>query len=153
VLTDMAPIDAQRSRTLDLIRSLRDADLGRIHPPTGWTVGQILGHIAASELGTSFFIRRAREGELIQMDVASRDQFNELETEKARHLDLEGLKAELADSNESLRDAFSELTETDLAKPIVWPEWPARTIGGSIPYMVDHEAGHLAQIESALGSG
>jgi uncharacterized damage-inducible protein DinB len=150
VLTDIAPIEEQRSRTLVVVESLSDADISRIHAPTGWTVGQILGHIAGSELGTAFFVRRALAGELIEMDLASRDQFNELETEKAHSLGLDALKAELADSSESLREALGGLTQEDLAKPIVWPEWPARTIGESIPYVVQHEAEHLAQIENAL---
>ncbi len=149
----MVPIDQQRARTLAVVASLAESDLVRVHEPTGWTVGQLLGHIAGSELGTAFFIRRALDGDLIQMDLASRDQFNELETEKALSQDLEELKAELADSSESLREAFAAMAEADLDRAIVWPEWPARTIGDSIPFMVGHEAEHLAQIESALRSG
>jgi uncharacterized damage-inducible protein DinB len=150
VLPEIAPIEYLRAKTLSVAASLSEVDLGRIHGQTGWTVGQILGHIAASELGTAFFIRRATEGEVIQMDLASRDEFNKLETEKARSLDLDGLKAELADSAESLREVFAELSETDLDRPIAWPEWPARTIRDSIPYMVQHEAEHLAQIERVI---
>jgi uncharacterized damage-inducible protein DinB len=147
----MAPIDAQRVRTLAVVASLGEADVDRRHRETRWTVGQLLGHIAASELGTAFFIRRASEGELIEMDLSARDQFNELETEKAKSLDLRALRTELADSAETLRTVIESLSEADLDKPIAWPEWPARTIRDSIPYMVQHEADHLAQVEVALG--
>jgi len=153
VQADITAIDRRRSSTLARVASLSEADLARVDAATGWTVGQILGHIAASELGSAFFIRRAAEGEVIEMDLASRDQFNELETERARSMDLAALNAELADSSESLHEALGGLTQADLAKPIAWPEWPARTIGDSLPYVVAHEAEHMAQIESALGSG
>ncbi|HEY1455114.1 MAG TPA: DinB family protein [Candidatus Dormibacteraeota bacterium] len=152
MLTDIAPIEAQRARTMAVVESLSHADLARIHPDSGWTVGQLLGHIAGSELGSAFFVRRAAQGDLIEMDLASRDQFNDLETEKALAFDLRALKGELADSAEALREVFSELSEQDLEKPIVWPEWPARTIGESIPYMVEHEAEHLVQIEDAISA-
>jgi uncharacterized damage-inducible protein DinB len=146
----MAPIDAQRARTLAVVASLDEADVDRLHRETGWTVGQLLGHIAASELGSAFFIRRASEGELIEMDRSARDQFNDLESEKAKSLDLRALTAELADSAETLHAVVETLGEADLDKPITWPEWPARTIRDSIPYMVQHEADHLAQVEAAL---
>ncbi|MEO8744837.1 MAG: hypothetical protein ABI334_05755 [Candidatus Dormiibacterota bacterium] len=55
------------------------------------------------------------------MDLAARDQFNDLETEKARSLDLDALMAELVDSAETPRIGFAELDEADLAKPILWP--------------------------------
>jgi len=34
---------------------------------------------------------------------------------------------------------------------IRWPDWPARTIRASIPYMVEHEDSHVDQIRHALG--
>jgi len=152
LVADNTPIDEQRARTMAVAATLTEADLDRTHRGTGWTVGQLLGHIAASELGSAFFIRRARDGEVIEMDLVSRDQFNELEVEKARSLDLGALKAELADSAETMRAVLTELVEADLDKPIAWPEWPARTIRDSIPYIVQHEAEHLAQLEAALSA-
>jgi uncharacterized damage-inducible protein DinB len=152
-VTDLlSSVAAERAKTLALLESLAPADLERVHPETRWTVGQILGHIAAAELGSAFFIRRAGEGELIEMDLAARDQFNELETEKAAAFDLGALKSELADSAASLREVFDGLTEADLAKPIVWPEWPARTIGDSIPFIAGHEAEHRGHLQAALAN-
>jgi hypothetical protein len=87
------------------------------------------------------------------MDLASRDQFNELETEKSLTLGLAALFAELADSSASPHEVFGELSQADLAKPILWPEWPARTIGANVPYIANHEAEHLAQIRDALAPG
>src|ERR1700730_8927963 len=149
----LAPVDAQRVATLAVIESLTPSDLGRVNARTGWTVGQILGHVAASELGCAFFVRRAGEGDLIQMDLASRDQFNDLQTEKAGAFDLDAIKTELSDSGEALRQVFEDLEETDLDKPIEWPEWPVRTIRDSIPYIVQHEAEHLADVRATIQDG
>lgn len=146
----LAPVEAARARTIEVLDSLTAPDLRRVHEATGWTVGQLIGHIAASELGSAFFVRRAREGELIEMDQASRDQFNDLETEKAIEFGLDRLRTELADAHDTLHDAFAGITETDLGKPIVWPEWPARTIGESVPYIAGHESEHLAQVSAAF---
>lgn len=146
----LAPVEAARNDTLEVLDSLTPADLRRVHEATGWTVGQLIGHIAASELGSAFFVRRAREGELIEMDQASRDQFNDLETEKAMDFALDRLRSELDDSHDTLREAFADIAEAELGKPIVWPEWPARTIGESVPYIAGHESEHLAQVSAAL---
>lgn len=146
----LAPVEAARHSTLEVVDSLTESDLKRVHEATGWTVGQLIGHIAASELGSAFFVRRAREGDLIEMDQASRDQFNDLETEKAMDFALDRLRIELADAHDTLRDAFADIAEAELDKPIVWPEWPARTIGESVPYIAGHESEHLAHVSAAL---
>ncbi len=146
----LAPLQTARNRTLEVVDSLTEADLKRVHDATGWTVGQLIGHIAASELGSAFFVRRAREGEVIQMDQASRDQFNDLVTEKATDFALDRLRSELADAHDSLQEAFADIDEAELGKPIAWPEWPARTIGDSVSYIAGHETEHLAQVSAAL---
>ena len=146
----LAPVRAQRGKTIELLDSLSDEDLHRVHKPSGWTVAQLFAHIAASELGSAFFIRRAKDGDIIEMDLASRDQFNSLEVEKASRMDAGLLLAELGDSATTLSEVFEELDVHDLDKAINWPEWPAKTIKDSIQYMASHEAEHYAMIEAAL---
>ena len=146
----LSAIHKQREKTLAVLETLSDADLDRVHGPSGWTVRQLFGHIAAAQLGSAFVIRRANEGDLIEMDLGARDQFNELETEKASRYDLGQLKAELLDANSAVEEVFEELHAGDLEKPIVWPEWPAKIIKDSIHYMAAHEGEHLDQIRNAL---
>src|SRR5262249_61822662 len=42
------------------------------------------------------------------------------------------------------------MKEEDLALPIRWPEWPARTIRTSIPYMLEHEDSHVDEVRAAV---
>ena len=145
----LEPLERQRTATLELLDSLDDEQLGAINAATGWTVRQLLMHVARSELGEAFFVRQARDGQLIDMSLDSRDEFNADTVAASDGWSLAQLREEFDDARESLRDAFSGLT--DLNTPITWPEWPARTIGTSIEYMLGHESDHVAQVRAALG--
>ena len=147
----LAPLQGQREETLKVIESLSDADLESVDESTGWTVRSILGHIASAELGEAFFIRMAAAGELINMDTEARDSFNHDEVAKVDGWSLERLRSELDDARETLTEVFGGLVEDDLDRAIRWPEWPARTIRASIPYMLEHEDAHIDQVRGALG--
>jgi hypothetical protein len=149
----LAPLLGQREETLRVLGTLNEADLGRVDDSSGWTVRAILGHIASAELGEAFFIRTAAAGEVIHMDAEARDGFNHDEVAKTSGWTLARCQAELAEARETLVEVFAELSEDDLDHAIRWPEWPARTIRASIPYMLEHEDAHVDEIRSALGKG
>jgi uncharacterized damage-inducible protein DinB len=146
----LKPLEGQRDETLRLLSGLSEADLAREEPDTGWTVRQHLCHIASAELGEAFVIRMAAQGELVHMTREDRDEFNEAEVEKCADWPLDRLKSELEDARANLREVFVELTEEDLDRPIRWPDWPARTIRTTIPYMLEHEDSHLDLVRRAL---
>jgi uncharacterized damage-inducible protein DinB len=147
----LTPLLGQREETLKVFDSLSEADLERIDDGSGWSVRAILGHIASAELGEAFFIRTAAQGETIPMDAQARDNFNQDEVAKTNGWSLERCRSELTDARETLVLVFGELTEEDLDRSIRWPDWPARTIRASIPYMLEHEDAHVDQIRNALG--
>ena len=115
------------------------------------SVRAILGHIASNELGEAFFIRSAAQGDTIHMDPDTRDSFNQDEVAKTAGWSLARCRSELEDARATLVELFDELSEEDLDRAIRWPEWPARTIRASIPYMLEHEDSHVDQIRKALG--
>jgi hypothetical protein len=145
----LAPLVGQREETLRVLDGLSEADLDRRHE-SGRTVRDILAHIAAAELGEAFFIRRSASGEVIQMTPEDRDRFNDDEMGKAAGWDLDRLRVELADARDTLLEVFGELEEDHLDRQIRWPEWPARTIRASIPYMLEHEDAHVDEVRAAL---
>jgi DinB family protein len=145
----LAPLIGQREETLKLLDGLAEADLDREHE-SGRSVRSIVAHLASAELGAAFVIRRAAEGELVPISIGERDSFNEAEAEKARGWDLGRLRDELADSRESLLEAFDSLRDEDLDRHVKWPEWPARTIRTSIPYILEHEDAHVDEIRAAI---
>jgi len=148
----LRPLEGQREETFRLLSVMTEADLDREDPETGWTVRQHLAHIATSELGEAFVIRRAADGEIVHMTREDRDEFNQSEVEKAARWPVDRLRQELETARAELREAFAALDEEDLDRSVRWPDWPARTIRTTIPYMLEHEDSHLDLMRRALGS-
>ena len=146
----LRPLEGQREETLRLLTGLSAPDLDQVDPETGWTVRHHLAHLATSELGDVLVIRRAAKGEIVHMSKEDRDQLNESEVEKASDWTVERLKDELEQARSELRKLFDELDEDELDRSIRWPEWPARTIRTTIPYMLEHEDSHFDLIRKAL---
>ena len=63
---------------------------------------------------------------------------------------LPRIRRELVEAREALHGVFAGMSEEDLNLPIRWPEWPARTIRTSIPYILEHEDSHLDELRSAV---
>lgn len=147
----LEPLEHQRASTLRLVDLLTAEQLDTVHPASGWSVRQILAHVARSELGEAFFIRTARAGQVIDMSLGERDSFNADGVDDTGGWDAARLRSELEDARDALREEFDQLEEADLGLAISWPEWPARTIRDSLPYMQGHEDEHVAQVKQALG--
>ena len=146
----LRPLEGQREETLRLLAELAEGDLEKVDPENGWTVRQHLAHIAASELCEASVIRRAAEGEIVHMTREDRDQLDQSEVEKAAEWSAEQLSQKLEEARNELRVVFDALTEEDLDRTIRWPDWPARTIRTTIPYMLEHEDSHCDLIRKAL---
>ena len=146
----LEPLEKQRTGTLALLDALTDEQINAVHEGSGWTVGQVLAHIARSELGEAFFVRQAQAGQVIDMSLVERDGFNADGATESENWNAERLRAEFKDARDTLREAFGELDEADLDKPIKWPEWTAENIRDSIPFMVGHEDEHVAMVRTAL---
>lgn len=147
----LQPLEGQREETLRILDGLDDGQLEAVFRESGWTVKQIFAHIARAELGEAFFIRSAGAGDMIHMSLEDRDKFNDEQAVDCEAWDRAQLRTELIDARESLREAFAGLDEDAVDLPIRWPEWQARTIRTSIPYMLEHEDAHLDQVRAAVG--
>jgi hypothetical protein len=147
----LRPLEGQREETLRVIESLTPADLDIVVRGDGRTVRQVLCHLIDREHGINFIIRRAVEGEVLHLSPQEKEQFVRWEVGPApARWDLGRIRSELVDAREILRQTFMAMTEDDLGLPIRWPEWPARTILTSIPYLLEHEDSHLDELRAAL---
>ena len=147
----LQPLEGQRAETLRLIESLQAGDLDVVVRGDGRTVGQLLCHLVDREHGINFAIRRALEGEVLHLSQEEREQISRSEAAPApAGWDLVRIRTELAEARESLRQTFLVMGEDDLDRAIRWPEWPARTIRTSIPYMLEHEDSHLDELRAAI---
>jgi hypothetical protein len=147
----LLPLQGQREETLRVIESLASADLDIVVRGDGRTVHQVLRHLVDREHGINFAIRRALEGEVLRLSQEDKEQISRSEADPApSDWDLPRIRSELVDARESLRQTFMAMAEADLDLPIRWPEWPARTIRTSIPYMLEHEDSHLDELRAAV---
>jgi len=147
----LQPLEGQRAETLRLIESLTAVDLDVVVRGDGRTVRQILCHLVNREHGIDFAMRRALAGEVLHLSPEEREQISRSEADPApAGWDLGRIRSELVEARETLRQTFLVMVEEDLDRPIRWPEWPARTIRTSIPYMLEHEDSHLDELRAAV---
>ena len=147
----LQPLEGQREETLRVIESLTSEDLAVVVRGDGRTVHQILCHLVDREHGINFAIRRALAGEVLHLSQHEKDQISRWESDPApAGWDRDRILAELIEAHETLRQTFRAMTDADLDLPIRWPEWPARTIRTSIPYILEHEDSHLDELRAAL---
>jgi len=147
----LQPLDGQRDETLRVIDSLTPDDLDLVARDDGRTVHQLLCHLVDREHGITFAIRRAMAGEVVRLSQEDRDHFTRSESDPPpADWDLVRIRRELVEVRESLKQTFLAMRDEDLDLPIRWPEWPARTIRTSIPYMLEHEDSHVDQLREAV---
>ena len=147
----LQPLEGQRAETLRLVESLKTGELDVVVRGDGRTVRQLLCHLVEREHGINFAIRRALEGEVLHLSQVGREQLSRSEADPApADWNLERIRAELVEARESLRQTFLVMVDDDLDRAIRWPEWPARTIRTSIPYVLEHEDSHLDELRDAV---
>ena len=147
----LQPLEGQREETLRVLDSLTSADLDTVVRGDGRTVHQILCHLIDREHGINFAIRRALAGEVVHLSQEEKDQISRSESDPSpADWDLARIRQELMDAQDSLRQTFLTMKDLDLDLPIRWPEWPARTIRTSIPYMLEHEDSHVDEVRAAV---
>jgi hypothetical protein len=147
----LKPLDGQREETLRVIDSLVAAQLPLVVRGDGRTIHQLLCHLVDREHGINFAIRRALEGEVVRLSQEDMEHISRSESDPApADWDLARIRRELVEARESLRQTFLSMRDEDLDLPIRWPEWPARTIRTSIPYMLEHEDSHVDELRAAI---
>lgn len=147
----LQPLEGQREETLRVLESMLATDLGIVVRGDGRTVHQVLCHLVDREYGINFAIRRALAGDVVHLSASERLQISRAESDPSPVAwDLARIRAELVDARSGLRETFLTMTDQDLDLPIRWPEWPARTIRTSIPYMLEHEDSHVDEVRAAV---
>jgi hypothetical protein len=147
----LRPLEGQREDTLQVVDSIGEDDLDTMVRGDGRTVRQVLCHLVDREHGTNFAINRALAGEIVRLSQEERDEIARSESDPApSDWGIDRIRSELLEAREALRRTFLSMTEEDLDRPIRWPEWSARSIRTSIPYMLEHEDSHLDELREAL---
>jgi hypothetical protein len=148
----LRPLEGQRAETLRVLDTLTETDLARIVRGGARTVGALLCHLVAREHEVTFAILNALDGRVVHLSPEERDRITEAQhAAPALDWDLARIRRELLSARAELRQAFASMGDDDLDLAIRWPEWAARTIRTSIPYLIEHEDSHIDELREALG--
>lgn len=145
----LAVIERTPRAVRDLVRGLEDARLAASYRPGGWTVRQLVHHLADSHMNA-----------YVRMKLAATEDRPSVKTyEEARWAELPEARTGPVDMSLALLDALHErwvaflraLTEDELQRVFVHPQWGDVTIDESIVMYAWHCRHHTAHIELALG--
>jgi hypothetical protein len=134
------------------VAGLTDAQLATPFRPGGWTVRQVVHHMADSHANGLLRVRWALTEDRPTIKPYDQDAWAELHDARTAPLEpslriLDGVHARLA-------ALFSALEPRDFARPFVHPETGPSTVAGLAALYAWHGAHHLAQIERvASGQG
>lgn len=146
----LRPLEGQREETLRLLDSLSEDELAREVREADRTCRDLFAHLAASDHRAVTLFKLALNGDVVHMSDEDRERQAQEHEQAVVDWDLPRLRLELADSRRALRDLFGSMEEEDLDREVRWPDWPARSIRSSIPYMLEHEDAHLDQVRKAV---
>jgi uncharacterized damage-inducible protein DinB len=146
---ELAVIEGAPDNVRDLVKGLGDTQLAASYRPGGWTVRQLVHHMADSHMNA-----------YIRMKLAATEVRPAIKTyEEARWAELPEAKTGPIEMSLALLDALHArwvafiraLDEDDLRRVFVHPEWGDVTIDESLMMYAWHCRHHTAHIEIALG--
>ncbi len=128
-----------------LVAGLSEAQLATPFRPGGWTVRQVVHHVADSHANALLRVRWALTEDRPTIKPFDENAWAELDDARTAPLEpslriLDGVHARLA-------ALLSSLGPADLARPFVHPETGPSTVSGLAALYAWHGAHHLAQIE------
>lgn len=144
----LAVIKGTPGTVRSLVRGLDEARLAAVYRPEGWTVRQLVHHMADSHINA-----------YVRMKLAATEDRPAIKTyEEARWADLTDARTGPVDMSLALLAALHErwvafltaLTEDDLRRVFVHPQWGDVTIEESVVMYAWHCRHHTAHIEIAL---
>ena len=137
------------SRLKSLVGGLADAQLDRRYRSGGWTVRQVIHHLADSHINA-----------YVRMKLAATEDAPMVKTyEEARWAELPEARTGPIDMSLALIEALHRrwvsflraLPEPDLQRPFMHPEWGRVTIEESITMYSWHCRHHEAHVATAVG--
>jgi len=143
-------IESAPARIRALVTGLREEQLGASYRPGGWTIRQIVHHLADSHMNA-----------YVRMKLAATEELPAVKTwEPDRWADLPDARRGAVDASLALVEALHrrwiaflrELSDADVRKAFRHPEWGDVSIEESIAMYSWHCRHHAAHIERALGS-
>ncbi len=150
-------LERDRASLHAALAGLTDKDLETRAAVGGWTVKDVLGHIAMWQQVAVQFIADYRADGLPKSlglaDDAAVDAYNERGAALRRDWSLARVRVELDAAQRNLVAAIESLTDQDLQRPLPPPWGPETTLEKLIAInSYTHEPDHVAQISKLRGA-
>ena len=142
-------LDARAELLLE-IEHLSESDWIKPAPPEGWTVKDVVTHLAASQPTQPVLIRNILAGKGGSRPDFDLNFFNKRGLEKREGKTVDDLKTELAAGHADSLNLLDELSDAQLAAQGKHPRGD-KTIGEIFQIIALHDREHTGHIRTALG--
>ena len=139
-----------RDELLAEIARLSESDWTKPAPPEGWTVKDVVTHLAASQPTQPVLIRNILEGKGGSRPDFDLNFFNKRGLEKRQGKTVDELKSELAAGHADSLKLLDELSDAQLAAQGKHPRGD-KTMAEIFQIIALHDREHTGHIRAALG--
>ncbi len=144
-------LDETRHELVDLVKSLTPEELGTFVHEGGWTVKDMISHVATSEAGLVSTAKRIADGQPHASPGFDIHRFNQRQAEKHRETSVDDLLAGLEVSREAARRALAEYTDAQMATPGFMSSGTPIDVLGVFRRIGQHEREHCQEILKVIG--
>lgn len=143
-------IEEARAELLRFVGSLTPAQLGRETPCEGWTVKDLLAHLAASEASLVASSRRALAGNPARPPGYDVDRNNAEQVASRRDTPLADLEREMRRNRHETLALLAGLRDAQLDMPLEGTGGVMRNVAWRLQRIGEHEREHLEHLRAAL---
>ncbi len=136
-------IRAEQAALKLLLTAINDDDWATRTREDGWTIHDLVGHIADSLFGINMLVR----GQLPQGQVLDMDAINAQRRERNLSISRAEIETKLANGFDTVLATVQELPDLDAPGPF----GPEQTLGWWLSVTAHHTGEHRAQLEQILG--
>lgn len=143
-------LDAARAELLAVLDGLGDGDWQRPTACQGWSIKDVVAHLAIGDAGNMVIVRRilnGEEGAVAGFDV---DRYNQRQVEKRRDRSPRELHGDLAAGRRELVALLDELSDEQLSVAGHRTTGEPTTVEGVFYRLVEHDRMHAQHIRDAL---
>jgi hypothetical protein len=134
-----------QSTTRDLIQGL-DPDK-RVHPPDGWRIREVIGHLAAWDHETAKSLRAYHDGSEYAIPDFDEDAFNQDAISQQADLSSSQIEHEWEAARQDFIAAVAEIPQDLFPGDLLYPWGDERgSIAQLVRYMVEHDQEHRQEI-------
>lgn len=144
-------LDETRHELVVMAKSLTPQEQGMSVHEGGWTVKDMLSHVATSEAGLVSTAKRIADGQPHASPGFDIHRFNQRQAEKHKETSVGDLLAGLEVSREAARRALEEYTDAQMATPGYMSSGTPIDVLGVFRRIGQHERDHCQEILRAIG--